>query len=390
MADFFQIAGRAAGTAARAGELATPHGVVPTPAFIPVGSQATVKTLTPEELEGLGVKIILCNAYHLYLRPGVEVIRQHGGLHRFMGWSGPILTDSGGYQVFSLAPFCRVQEEGVLFRSHIDGSEHFFSPERAVQLQGEMGADIIMALDEPPAYGENQDKAVEATERTHRWAERALRVRPAQGQLLFGITQGGIFPGLRRYSAQVLASLDFPGYGIGGLSLGEPKEVTWAMAEASVSALPPDKPRYLMGVGSPEDLVEGVARGIDLFDSALPTRVARNGGLFTRRGRLDITKASFKNEMGPFDPQCQCYTCRAFSAAYLHHLFRAGELLGLRLATIHNLHFMMRLMEEMRQSILSGSFLAFKEGFLGGYQPSHEETRLAEKQRWLRGKRKGS
>jgi queuine tRNA-ribosyltransferase len=342
-----------------------------------------VKTLTPEELKAIGVKMVLGNTYHLYLRPGIEIIEKIGGLHRFMSWEGPILTDSGGYQVFSLASLCRVSEEGVSFRSHIDGSEHFFTPELVIQLQERLGGDIIMTLDECPPYSSDSALVREAMERTHRWAERCQRSHLREGQALYGIVQGGIFPELRRESAGFLTSLGFPGYAIGGLSLGEPKELTWAILEETVACLPQDKPCYLMGVGSPEDLFEGVARGVDLFDSALPTRTARNGSLFTPLGRQDIQNARYKDLDEPIDSGCDCYTCRTFSAAYLHHLFKSKDLLAYRLATIHNLRFILKLMEQMRQAILEGSFITLKESFLAGYQTTDEETRLIQKQRWL-------
>jgi len=369
-------------TRARAGKIITPHGPVPTPTFAPVGSQGTVKTLTPDELRELGTHILLGNAYHLMLRPGVEVIRKMGGLHRFMGWDGPLITDSGGYQVFSLARLRKVSDEGAFFRSHIDGSEHSLSPEKAVSVQEALGADIAMALDEPPAFGGGREKVEEATRRTYLWAERCLAAH--REGALFGIVQGGTFPDLRRESALALASLDFPGYAIGGLSLGEPKEITWAMLDICTENLPPHKPRYLMGMGSPEDLVEGVARGVDLFDSALPTRVARNGGLYTSIGRVNIEKAEFREMGGPLEDGCPCYTCRHFSAAYLHHLFRAQELLALRLATLHNLSFFMRLMADMRRAILEDRFALFRQEFLARYRPTPEEARLAQKQRWLK------
>jgi len=374
-------------TWARAGVLTTPHGTVPTPAFIPVGTQATVKSLTPEELVSLGATIILGNTYHLYLRPGIEVIEKLGGLHRFMNWPGPLITDSGGYQVFSLAHLCQVSDEGVHFRSHIDGSEHFLTPELAIQFQEVLGADIIMTLDECPAYGIDFDAVKQATERTHRWAQRC-RSSQRRDHALYGIVQGGIFTELRRHSANSLTSLGFEGYAIGGLSLGEPKEVTNTVVEETVAFLPEDKPRYLMGVGSAEDLLEGVSRGIDIFDSALPTRIARNGGLFTRRGRIIIRNARFGDCDIPIDEGCDCYTCRNFSAAYLHHLFRCEELLAYRLATIHNLHFIMRLMEEMRKRILDGSFPSFKESFLANYEPTDEEMRLSQRRKGMESRKR--
>jgi queuine tRNA-ribosyltransferase len=380
----FDVAKSCGHTSARAAMLLTPHGAVPTPAFAPVGTQATVKTLTPDELSSLGATIVLSNTYHLYLRPGIEVIDGFGGLHRFMGWPRPLLTDSGGYQIFSLAHLRRVSDDGVLFRSHIDGSEHFLTPELCIQLQQTIGADIIMALDECPAYGDDRDAVEQATKRTHLWAERCRNTHHHESQGLYGIVQGGMFAELRRDSARALASMGFDGYAIGGLSLGEPKEITNTMVEETVALLPEDKPRYLMGVGSPEDLFEGVSRGIDLFDSALPTRIARNGGLFTRRGRVIIKNACFKDRDEPIDQWCDCYTCQTFSAAYLHHLFKCEELLAYRLATVHNLRFVLRLMDEMRARINEGTFLSFKESFLADYEPANEDVRRDQKDKWLK------
>ena len=384
MGNNFKIVRTCPHTAARAGVLSTSHGVVPTPLFLPVGSQGSVKTLTPDELDAIGVKMILGNAYHLYLRPGVEVIEELGGLHRFMSWEGPILTDSGGYQVFSLASLRQVTDEGVRFRSHIDGSEHFFTPEGVIQLQERLKSDIIMPLDECPPHSNDKGRVRIAMERTHRWAERSKRIYQGESQDLFGIVQGGIFPELRRESVDFLTSLGFHGYAIGGLSLGEPKEVTIAILEETATLLPEDKPRYLMGVGSPEDILEGVARGVDIFDSALPTRTARNGALFTALGRHNIENACYKNLDGAVDPGCDCYTCRTFSAAYLHHLFKSRELLAYRLATIHNLHFILRLIEQVRQALIDGCFTTFKEAFLANYRTTNEEVRLAQKQKWLK------
>ena len=371
-------------TKARAGELLTPHGVVLTPVFLPVASQGAIKTLTPEEVKAVGTSMVLVNTYHLYLRPGIGVIDKLGGLHKFMGWDRALLTDSGGYQIFSLAPLRRVDDEGVNFRSHIDGSEHYITPELVIQFQETLGADIIMVLDECPAYGDSLEKVKEAMERTHRWAERCQKAQKRHAQALYAIVQGGIFPELRRQSAEYLTALEFPGYAIGGLSLGEPKKVTLAMIEETVAQLPEDKPRYLMGVGSPEDIVEGVARGCDIFDSALPTRVARNGALFTWEGRRNIHNAVYSKMEGPIVPGCDCYTCRNFSAAYLHHLFNSGELLAYRLATIHNLSFISSLINKIRGAILNGTFPSFKDKFLGGYQPANEELRLSQKQKWLK------
>lgn len=370
-------------TGARAGELITPHGRVSTPAFIPVGSQATVRTLTPQELKEIGVSIILANTFHLYLRPGPEVLERFGGLRRFMGWTGPVVTDSGGYQVFSLAKVRRVSEEGVEFLSPVDGSRVFLSPELSIRMQETIDSDIMMTFDQPVAYGERGERLRAALERTHRWAEKCREAWRRRDRLLFGIVQGGVDPELRAASARFFASLDFPGYAIGGLSLGEPEEETWRMVELTLSLLPEDKPRHLMGMGSPDQLVEGVARGIDLFDCALPTRVARNGALFTAYGRKHIRSAEYKFWAGPIDESCQCFTCRNFSAAYLHHLFKAGELLAPRLATIHNLTFIVRLMAEIRQAILEDRFPEFRERFHSRYRPTDARARLEQKQRWL-------
>lgn len=379
----FQLVKTCPDSQARVGELVTPHGVVPTPTFMPVGSQGSVKTLTPEEVRNTGLTMLLANTYHLYLRPGVPVVEKAGGLHKFMAWDGPILTDSGGYQVFSLAGLRSVSDEGVVFRSHIDGSEHTFTPELAIQYQESLGADIIMVLDECTAT-DDFNRAKQALRRTHHWAERCLKAKQRPDQALCGIIQGGTFSELRRRSVEFLTSLDFPGYAIGGLSIGEPKQVTLSMTEETAALLPEDRPRYLMGVGSPEDLVECVARGIDIFDSALPTRVARNGALFTPSGRVNILNAAFAEEQQPIDPVCDCYTCRTFSAAYLHHLFKARELLAYRLATIHNLTFISDLMLHMRGAILDGTFPLFRENFMAGYRPTDEAVRLDQKQRWLK------
>ena len=330
--------------------------------------------------------MILSNTYHLYLRPGIDVIGEAGGLHKFMGWDGAILTDSGGYQVFSLARLRQVSDEGVVFRSHIDGSEHLITPELVVQYQEALGADIIMVLDECLAYDSSYEKVQEAMERTHHWAQRCQGARQRSDQALYAIVQGGVFHELRRQSAEYLVSLDFAGYAIGGLSIGEPKDATLSMIEETVALLPENKPRYLMGVGSPEDLVEGVSRGVDIFDSALPTRVARNGALFTRQGRVNIRNAGYARMEKAVDADCDCYTCRTFSAAYLHHLFNARELLAYRLATIHNLSFISKLMGKIRGAILDGTFASFEDEFLSNYQPTDEQVRLDQKQKWLKSK----
>ena len=373
----FTIEGRCAGSAARAGVLSTPHGLVHTPAFMPVGTQATVKTLSPDELRELGAECILSNTYHLHLRPGSQVIARLGGLHSFMGWDRAILTDSGGFQVFSLAHLRKIDEDGVRFRSHLDGSEQFFSPERVMQIEEELGADIIMAFDECAPYPSEREYVVRAMERTHRWAERCKLARTRDDQALFGIVQGGVYPDLRRESVRFLTDLDLPGYGIGGLSVGEPKAVMYSVLQETVEAMPEDRPRYLMGVGSPEDLLEGVARGVDMFDCVLPTRIARNGALFTRQGRLNIRNARYLEDGAPVEDGCGCYTCRNFSRAYLRHLVKADEILGLRLTTIHNLHFLLDLVREIRRAILEGSFPSLLARFREQYTPVDEEARSA-------------
>jgi queuine tRNA-ribosyltransferase len=359
---------------ARAGMIHTSHGDIPTPVFAPVGTQATVKTLTPADLQELGATLILSNTYHLYLRPGPDLIADFGGLHRFMQWDGPILTDSGGFQVFSLEGLREIDEEGVTFRSHLDGSQHRFTPERVIAIQENLGADIIMAFDECPAP-DDYDYNVVALDRTHRWAARCRTAQSRSDQALYGIVQGGIFADLRARSAQFLTSLDFPGYGIGGLSVGETKAQMHEMLDVLHPILPQDKPRYLMGVGSPEDLFECVARGVDQFDCVLPTRIARNGSVFTHQGRVNLRNAQFSSDRQPIEPACRCYTCRTFSRAYLRHLIVAKETLALRLATLHNLHFMLELMRRIRETILSGDFGSYKDRFLAEYRVVPEEKR---------------
>jgi queuine tRNA-ribosyltransferase len=371
---------------ARAGELFTPHGRVLTPLFLPVGSQATVRTLVPEEIKETGFNMVLANTYHLYLRPGIDVIEKLGGLHCFMAWEGAVLTDSGGYQVFSLAPFCQITDAGVTFRSHIDGSEHFLTPELAIRYQESLGADVMMVLDVCSAFGDRREKVQQAMERTHRWAERCLRAKTRDDLSLYAIIQGGMYTELRKQSAACLTAFDFPGYAIGGLSVGEPKDITLNLVELTASLLPENKPRYLMGVGAPEDILEGVARGIDVFDCALPTRVARNGALFTPKGRVNIRRAAYAKMDRPIDPSCDCYTCRHFSAAYLCHLFRSGELLALRLASIHNLRFIARLMDKIRASILAGSFEELHADFLAEFKTTDEQARVDQKRRWFQGR----
>lgn len=361
-------------TSGRVGLLHLAHGAVPTPVFCPVGTQATVKTLAPRDLQELGVSMLLGNTYHLYLRPGAPLIAHLGGLHRFMGWPGPILTDSGGFQVFSLQTLRKVSDEGVVFRSHLDGSEHHFTPELVVEIQEQLGSDIAMVLDEcaPPldhAYN------VAAMRRTHLWAERCLKAHQRPDQALFGIVQGGIFPDLRAESARVLTALDFPGYAIGGLSVGESKTDMYRTLDLVTPLLPRHKARYLMGVGSPEDLLEGVARGIDIFDCVLPTRLARNGAVFTPEGRLNLRNASNTADERPIQEGCACYTCQHFSRAYLRHLTMAKETLGLHLNTIHNVHFVLQLMRDIREALLEERFGEFRQAFLSRYQVADAEAR---------------
>ncbi len=355
----------------------TPHGTLLTPVFAPVGTLATVKTLTPRDLRELGATLVLSNTYHLYLRPGTERVRDFGGLHAWMGWERPMLTDSGGFQVFSLAQMRKVDPDGVTFRSHIDGSQHRFTPESVIQSEENIGADIIMCLDECPEPL-NRKYNEEALARTHAWAARCKAAQKRQDQALFGIAQGGVFPDLRVESARTLAGLNFPGYAIGGLSVGETKEQMYATLDLTVPELPADKPRYLMGVGAPEDIVEGVARGIDIFDCVLPTRTARNGGLLTPDGRLNLHNSKYAADPLPIQVDCDCYTCQNFSRAYLRHLFKAEEILGLHLATIHNIRFMMRLMDQIRSAILLDTFAEFRTQFLARYQLSNQAVRHAQ------------
>jgi queuine tRNA-ribosyltransferase len=372
---------------ARAGELATPHGRVATPVFMPVATQATVKALTPEEVLAAGAQMVLCNAYHLYLRPGVEMVARLGGLHRFMAWPRPILTDSGGFQAFSLGELRQAGEDGIRFRSHLDGSLHHFTPKLATSNQEGLGADIIMCFDQCIGYGAGKDEVRQAMERTHRWAQACHDVHAAGTlagqQALFGIVQGGAFPDLRAESVAAITAIPFPGYAIGGLAVGEDKALMYQITQQVADGLPPDKPRYLMGVGSPEDLVECVAQGVDMFDCVLPTRVARNGAVFTRQGRVDITARRYAEVTGPLEEGCDCYTCQRFTTAYLWHLFRARELLALRLASIHNLRFILQLMADLRQAIVADQFDQFRREFHGAYRPTDERVRQSQKEKWL-------
>lgn len=353
---------------ARAGLLHTPHGVFETPMFMPVGTQATVKTLTPEELKDMGAQIILSNTYHLFLRPGEDLVAEAGGLHSFMNWNGGILTDSGGFQVFSLGDLRKITEEGVAFRSHLDGSKKFLSPEIATEIQMKLGADIAMAFDECIPYPADYTYAKNSTLRTTRWAKRCKDHHHHEAQGMFGIIQGGMYPELRRLSCEQIGELDFDGYAIGGLSVGEEKPLMYEMLEHTTPFMPKEKARYLMGVGTADCLVEGVARGVDMFDCVYPTRVARNGMAMTHRGRLTVKNATFAHDWGPIEEGCQCYTCRNYSRAYIRHLFKAEELLAYRLVTIHNLYFLLQFMRDMRKSILNGTFADFRKSFWNCYQ----------------------
>ncbi len=350
-------------TRARTGRLLTRHGEIKTPVFMPVGTQASVKAISPGELLALGAHIILGNTYHLYLRPGHELIRALGGLHRFMNWHRPILTDSGGFQVYSLAPFRKIYEEGALFRSHIDGSLHKLTPELAIEVQEALGSDIMMALDTCIPYPCPEKETEAATDLTTRWAQRCLEARTKPGLLLFGIIQGGMFRHLRIRHTEQLLGLGFDGYALGGLSVGEPKEILFEMIECSRPLIPDHLPCYVMGVGTPEDMVECVSMGIDMFDCVMPTRNARNGMLFTSFGRIVIKNARFALDESPIDPECTCYTCRNYSRAYLRHLFMARELLSYRLNTIHNLHYYLNLLSEIRSAIERDDFSTFRKNF---------------------------
>jgi queuine tRNA-ribosyltransferase len=361
-------------TGARLGRVHTPHGVIDTPAFMPVGTQATVKTMSPEELKSMDAHIILSNTYHLFLRPGHELIKAAGGLHTFMNWDRPILTDSGGFQVFSLSDIRKITEEGVQFRSHLNGDKLFLSPEKAMEIQNALGSDIMMAFDECPPYSADYDYIKKSLERTSRWAERCLNSHDRkQDQGLFAIVQGGMHEDLRRMSAEQLTSMDFPGYAIGGLSVGEPKHLMYEVLDYTIPLLPADKARYLMGVGSPDALIEGSMRGIDMFDCVLPTRIARNGTCMTSSGRLVVRNAKYAEDFGPIDPKCSCYTCKNYSRAYIRHLIKADETFGIRLTTYHNLHFLLQLMREVRQAIADDRLLDFRNEFFASYGLDDDE-----------------
>lgn len=368
MAVKYELIKTCAKTGARRGRLHTPRGVIETPIFMPVGTKATVKAMTPEELKGIGAQIILSNTYHLYLRPGHDLIKEAGGLHKFMNWDKPILTDSGGFQVFSLGPLRKITEEGVTFRSHLDGSKHFLSPEKAVEIQNALGSDIMMVFDECAPYPADHDYVKKSLERTTRWAKRCKDSHTqTDTQALFGIIQGGMYKDLRYESAQQLLELDFPGYAVGGLSVGEPKDIMYDVLEATTPLMPKDKARYLMGVGSPDALFEGVLRGIDMFDCVLPTRIARNGTAMTSVGQIAIKQARYIRDFSPLDPECTCYTCTHYTKAYLRHLYRENEILSARLFTIHNLHFLLTLMDNMRKAIEEDRLLQFKDDFFVKY-----------------------
>ncbi|MGF7185352.1 queuine tRNA-ribosyltransferase [Desulfitispora alkaliphila] len=354
-------------TNARLGEFTTSHGTFETPVFMPVGTQATVKTMTPEELKQIGASIILSNTYHLYLRPGDELIARAGGLHKFMNWDRPILTDSGGYQVFSLGPLRKITEEGVQFKSHIDGSNHFISPERSIEIQMNLGSDIVMLFDECPPYPCTHEYAKDSLERTTRWAKRCQDAHKREDQALFGIIQGGMYEDLRKQSAEELLSFDFPGYAIGGLSVGEPKDIMYEVLSYTVPLMPKNKPRYLMGVGTPDCLLEGVAQGVDMFDCVLPTRIARNGTVMTANGKIVMKNAKHASDFQPLDSECGCYTCTNYSRAYIRHLIKTNEVLGIRLTTIHNLHFLLNLMENIKKAIREDRFASYKKEFLNKY-----------------------
>lgn len=364
-------------TGARLGRVHTPHGSFDTPVFMPVGTQATVKGMSPAELKEVDAHIVLSNTYHLYMRPGSEIVREAGGLHGFMAWDRSILTDSGGFQVFSLSDLRDIKEEGVTFKSHIDGSRHFFTPESAIKVQNDLGADIIMAFDECIPYPAEHDYAKKSLERTTRWARRCKEAhRDTDRQALFGIVQGGIYRDLRIQSANELLELDFPGYAVGGLSVGEPAEAMYAMLECTVPLLPEDRPRYLMGVGSPDYLIEGSLRGIDMFDCVLPTRIGRNGTVLTSRGKMIARDARYARDYSPLDPNCDCYVCRNFTRAYIRHLLKAREVLGIRLTTWHNLKFLLDLMKNIRQAIIEDRLGDFRNDFFRSFGYTGAGTHL--------------
>lgn len=353
---------------ARLGKLTTGHGTFATPIFMPVGTQATVKTLTPEDLYEIGVGIALSNTYHLYLRPGAELVAKAGGLHSFTNWKRGILTDSGGFQVFSLSKLRQISDEGVYFNSHIDGSRHFLTPEKVMDIEQKLGADIAMCFDECAPFPCTYDEAEKAVARTSLWARRCKESHKREDQALFGIMQGNVYPDLRKRSAEEIVALDFPGYAIGGLSVGEPKTDMYRILDITHSLLPENKPRYLMGVGAPEDLVEGVKRGVDMFDCVLPTRLARHGSAYTHEGKITVRNATFAEDFEPVDRQCDCYVCRNYSRAYIRHLIKSSEILAHRLLSYHNIYFLVKLMENIRSAIEAGEFEVFYEQFFNRYK----------------------
>ena len=375
----FELLAQDPGSKARLGRLTTAHGVIETPVFMPVGTQGTVKGVSPVELGELEASIILANSYHMFLRPRLDVIREMGGLHRFMGWNAPLLTDSGGYQVFSLDKLRKITEDGVRFQSHIDGKSLFIGPKEAVEIQRTLGSDIMMAFDECPPWPAPKENVKLAVDRTLRWAEVCLREHalqapgPTSGQLLFAIAQGGEYEELRRECAEHLAAMDFPGYAIGGVSVGEPEPEMLKAVEYTEPWLPQHKPRYAMGLGQPHQIVKIVARGVDMFDCVLPTRVARNGTAYTRQGTLNLKRSQLQWEKGPIESGCNCYACNNFSRSYIRHLLKAEEILGLRLVTLHNLHFYINLMREIREALALGTFGGWSRNFLNQYQPREEK-----------------
>jgi queuine tRNA-ribosyltransferase len=374
MPKIFELLGLDRQTKARRGRLTTAHGVIDTPTFMPVGTQGSVKAVTPRELHELNAQIILGNTYHLFVRPGLDVIKHFGGLHRFMNWDGPILTDSGGYQIFSLAKLRKISEEGVSFQNHVDGTPAFISPEIAMEIQATLGSDIAMTLDECPPWPCERDYAARSLEMTTRWAKRCKTIaetgnrKPERKQLVFGIVQGATFSDLRKASAQALVDLDFDGYAIGGVSVGEPEEEMFRAVESSEPFLPQDKPRYAMGLGTPPQLLEMIARGIDMFDCVLPTRLARNGTAFTSKGTLNLKNAEFALDKNPIEEGCKCPACCDFARGYIRHLVKAEEILGLRLITLHNLHFYVDLMKQARARIENGTFEEFRKAFVADYR----------------------
>ncbi len=368
---------------ARAGEIETPHGRIKTPVFMPVGTQATVKTMTPEEVEKLGAEIILGNTYHLYLRPGDDLVARFGGLHKFMNWNGPILTDSGGFQVFSLGALRKIKEEGVYFRSHLDGSKHFISPEKSIDIQNNLGSDIMMVFDECPPGLSDRKYVKDSLERTTRWAKRCIEAnKNPEKQGLFAIVQGGIYEDLRNQSLEELTEMDenFSGYAIGGLAVGEPREDMYRILDYITPKLPENKPRYLMGVGEPLDMLEAVANGIDMMDCVQPSRIGRHGTVFTKYGRLVVKNAKYSEDARPLDEDCECYACKNYTRGYIRHLFKANEILGQRLATTHNLHFLVNMMKEARKAILEDRFEEFKDEFEKNYENNKESE-------WIKAKK---